>query len=674
MALRDFVQRVVNTTWGSGPHGVGGVGGTLAESIGSMDPAIARSIIESMTAGDLYATQPHLHTVVSFVARNGAQLGRHVYSRTADDGRERVRDSYAAQVLNKPNDYMTGYDLFTHLFSELALYDFALWLVVYRDGRWQIDPIPGTWIAGTKSDAFGRVAEYKIMPGAGLNPSEHFWVKSTEAVVFRGYSPAGFKTGSSAVVSLRSTLAEQVEAMKFRQQMWQRGGRIGMYLTRPADAPEWSAEGKAKFIQQWKAQWSGGGAEAGGTPLLDEGMEMKRVGFNAKEEQWLEAATLSLATVAGAYHVPPSMVGVQGATSSFASVKEFRKMLYTETLGPSVAQVEDVINQFLLPMLGEPAAHYFELNIHEKLQGDFEEQGNVLFQAVGGPYMTPNEARKRNNMAPIDGGDELLAPLNMGAAGNNGPAADAPVAPSPSGTAESADPGKTAQKPNGATHGDRARGGEASGLKAPESPALVEDLADYFARVKRVTLARIGTKEPDWWNQKKWNQELSSVLHPHLLRESAGAARRAAAGAKLDPDAYSVPRTEKFLKAVADSRADLVNATVRDHYESALEAGTDPTLVYEDTESHAKTVAGTLMTFVAGFAAVEVAKQLVPDKGPTKTWVASGLPNSRHAELDGETVPIDEPFSNGAMWPGDPVLGAEGVSNCGCGVDINYEK
>ena len=100
MALRDFVQRVVNTTWGSGPHGVGGVGGTLAESIGSMDPAIARSIIESMTAGDLYATQPHLHTVVSFVARNGAQLGRHVYSRTADDGRERVRDSYAAQVLN----------------------------------------------------------------------------------------------------------------------------------------------------------------------------------------------------------------------------------------------------------------------------------------------------------------------------------------------------------------------------------------------------------------------------------------------------------------------------------------------------------------------------------------------------------------------------------------------
>jgi len=191
-----------------------------------------------------------------------------------------------------------------------------------------------------------------------------------------------------------------------------------------------------------------------------------------------------------------------------------------------------------------------------------------------------------------------------------------------------------------------------------------------------VTLGRIGQKaEPDWWNQKKWNQELSSLLFPHLLTESAGAARRVAAGADLNPDDYSVARTENFLKSVADSRADLVNATVRDHYEEALENGTDPATVYEDTKSHAKTVSNTLLTFIGAFAAVEAAKQLVPaEKGPTKTWVASGLPNSRHAAMGGETVPIDEPFSNGAMWPGDPVLGAKGVSNCGCGVDINYDK
>jgi hypothetical protein len=40
--------------------------------------------------------------------------------------------------------------------------------------------------------------------------------------------------------------------------------------------------------------------------------------------------------------------------------------------------------------------------------------------------------------------------------------------------------------------------------------------------------------------------------------------------------------------------------------------------------------------------------------------------------MDGETAGIGEPFSNGAQWPGDPVLGAEGVANCNCGVSISF--
>jgi len=43
-------------------------------------------------------------------------------------------------------------------------------------------------------------------------------------------------------------------------------------------------------------------------------------------------------------------------------------------------------------------------------------RGNFYRLAVGGPFITPNEARKAENMAPIDGGDDLL------------PAAGAPAA------------------------------------------------------------------------------------------------------------------------------------------------------------------------------------------------------------------------------------------------------
>lgn len=676
--LASAVKAAGNVLFGTAPWQAGQPAGTPAADFSNFDPLVARSIIDGMTAGDLYATQPHLRTVVSFVARNGAQLGRHVYKRTADDGRERVRNG-VADLLEKPNDYMTGYDLFNMLFSELALYDFALWIPRLGPNGWTIDPIPGEWITGRKKgDAF-HLEGYWIK-----YPDQHqaTFVKSADVITFRGYSPNGFTTGSSAVQSLRSILAEQVAAMDFREQMWKRGGRVGMFMTRPKDAPTWSKEAKQKFIQNWRANWSGSGANAGSTPLLEDGMELKRIGFTAKEEQWLEAATLSLATVAGTYHVPPSMVGVQTAQASFASVKEFRKMLYTETLGPMVAQVESTINNFLLPFVSAPSSHYFELNIGEKLQGDFEEQGNVLFQAVGGPYMTPDEARKKVNLPPIEGGDVLLTPLNMGAAGNNGPVADEPIGTEPSGAPESAAPDKAKASPRNSTHDHHTDGHKApdSAAQVPQqaAEALEADLAEFFGRQSRSLSRAVSGKDPDWWNQKTWDQELSAILLPHLLTMSAGTARRVAGAKGLDPDLYSVAQTKNFLAAVADSKANSINLVTLKQIEDLLDAGQltpqeAVAHVFEVAEeARAKQTTTTIAAMVAAWSAVEVAKQLAADKGPTKTWVSSGRPNSRHTAMNGETVPIDEKFSNGAEWPGDPVLGPDGAANCHCGIDIHY--
>lgn len=51
-----------------------------------------------------------------------------------------------------------------------------------------------------------------------------------------------------------------------------------------------------------------------------------------------------------------------------------------------------------------------------------------------------------------------------------------------------------------------------------------------------------------------------------------------------------------------------------------------------------------------------------------KKWVSSGLSNMResHADMDGEIVGVDEPFSNGLMYPGDPNGEPEEVINCAC--------
>lgn len=133
--------------------------------------------------------------------------------------------------------------------------------------------------------------------------------------------------------------------------------------------------------------------------------------LKASDEQIVDVAKLSLATVASVYQINPVMVGLLD-NANYSNVREFRKSLYGDSLGPIIKQIEDTLNVFLLEKLGAEEGIYLEFNIDEKLRASFEEKAAVTSTAVGGPWMTRNEARAMNNMPAIEGGDELLVPLN----------------------------------------------------------------------------------------------------------------------------------------------------------------------------------------------------------------------------------------------------------------------
>ena len=81
-------------------------------------------------------------------------------------------------------------------------------------------------------------------------------------------------------------------------------------------------------------------------------------------------------------------------------------------------------------------------------------------------------------------------------------------------------------------------------------------------------------------------------------------------------------------------------------------------------------VAATTVTFASGFGSVEAARQ--NSQGATKTWrTTSSNPRSSHKRLDGETVGMDEDFSNGLAWPGG-VGDPDETAGCKCEMDINF--
>lgn len=625
-----------------------------------------------LTAAQMWSSQPHFRTVVTFVARNIAQLGLHSFERVDGTDRRRDKSSVLARTIEDVDGHTTTFELIFALVGDLALYDRAYWWAAPSsdmESGWMIRRLPPTWVEPVMANMW-EVKEYKVYMradgGAETIPAEHI-------LAFPGYHPGKMQGSSPTVDALRQTLQEQVEASAYRAQVWKRGGRVSSVIERPAGARPWSDGAREAFREDWYSKYTGRGSKAGGTPILEDGMKLTRIDFNAQEQQFVEAAKLSLTTVASAFHVNPTMIG-QNEGANYSNVREFRKMLYGDTLGPLVAQIEGRINSFLVPRMGlDRRRFYVEFNIEEKLQGNFEEQGAILQSATGGPWMTRNEARGMRNLPALEGGDELIVPLNVLTGGQ--------ASPTDSGSQNlNAAPMRLVKA--------RVKGAEFE-LKAPSAEEIPEDhqkamaevFSTFFTRQRQAVLSAAGAKASgstpagkaaDWWDGKRWDRELASDLLAVSLDVTKETALSALDAMGEDPSGYNAEQTEAFLAAVAERIARQVNAATLAQLEEA-QGGDDPDAfrhVFDVAEESRASKSGmtAAATFV-GFAMVEAARQARPQA--KKRWrVNSGNPRSSHKRVDGEEVGMNEDFSNGLPWPGSFNGDPDEVANCRCSVVI----
>lgn len=413
MGVMDWIR-----PWRSSDGGLGG----MVTSWPILD--YLDDYVNGRTVDDLWREQPHLRTVVGFLVRNVGQLTLCAYKVAPDGTRKKITTGPLAYCLRNPNPDQTPFEFLSGIVGDRALYEnaYVTTFAVEKEGMktLEIRTIRPIWLQAAQGLGPYDVQLYHVKyPEAEATTV----IPATNVIHFHGWNPVDERVGVSPVASLRATLTEQLSAMVFRNQLWERGGRVGSYLTRPADAPTWEEPERTKFKRSFSSAWSGdNGSKAGGVPLLEDGMELKRVGFAAREEQFVEASQLSLQTVAAAYYVNPTMVGLL-ENANYSNVREFRRMLYGETLGPTLEDIAQRLTARLLPLLDIPldGRTIIAFDTDTRTAGTFEESAPVISQAVGGPWMTVNEGRARGGLPKIDGGDELNKPLNITKPGDHDP-------------------------------------------------------------------------------------------------------------------------------------------------------------------------------------------------------------------------------------------------------------
>ena len=614
----------------------------------------------TLTARTLYNTQDNLAAVVNFLANSIAQLPLKVYTRDGENSRQRDRTSTAAQLLWRPNGDQTEYEFIRALAIEYFVFGCVyVWILpdANSPAGYQVRIIPTDWVTSTAKT--NNYAPDKITVVS--NGGSAIEIPRTEFVRFSTYSPGNPGGYVSPISALRQTLEEQIQAGRFRRELWKSSGRLNAQIIRPKDVQPWNDETKKAWIEAFREAWGSGGANAGKIPLMEDGMEIKPFSTSFKEQQWAESIKLSREAVAAAYGINPSLVW-HSDTQTYASSKDNARALYAECLGPVLQMLQQRINAFLLPMVGADPTTYVEFDLTEKLKGSFEERASIMQASVGGPWLTRNEARADNNLPPIDGGDELIVPLNVVMGGQ-------------------ASPQDTHMNTvSNAAVRFKAGGKGVNTMPSEDECKRVENtLSKFFKRQANSILPKLGAKSASWWDVERWDKELAKDLEPILADIAALHGEEMAD--MLDSE-YIREWAANYLKKITLSHARKINKTTYEKLLAAMESETEDEVELlkhemEEREGNESSLLGSMLarTF-AGIGTSEAARQS-REQGSTKVvlkqWVTG--PNARlsHIMMDGETVGIDDSFSNGAYWPGDDNLTPEESCGCNCTTRIIVE-
>jgi HK97 family phage portal protein len=624
------------------------------------DPGVPVSRWDDADITDVWRSQPSVRKVLDFKARLIASTSLHCYS-MAEGGRERDRTSPVARMLADPerSGATTPYAFWSRFVLDRLIYDRAAAIILDgQDGVPQLARIPARrWKPVV--DSFDRVTGVTVFDARGHGRR----LSVDQFVLVVGYAQRG-GAGTSPVTTLSDLITEMREAVTYRRGMWQRGARASMMVLR--DKPWASETARDRFLQGFR-EFSRGGSREGGTGLLEDGMKVEQLDqWSPQNVQDLEGRRLSDIEVASFFQIPPEMVGAR--QGNYSNMDAFRQMLYRDTLGPDIVEWEQAVDLGMRHYLAD--GQYVEANVEGKLRGSFQEQAAVLTQSTGGPYMLRSEARERMNLPPIDGDDELIVPLNVLVGGQSSPldgGQGRPPSPSSHSSGSKADPGVPVK------------------TRAPDSHETkhTQVMRDFFARQSRSVRAKLGAGQ-DWWDGTRWDLELTNDLTSLHLLSATVSGRSALEAAGLDPGDYDEDRTVAFLRESAARSAQDINMATLDQLVTATdtEPDADDPLPGEDKDpvqavfdaadqQRAPQIAATAVTFASGFGVVESARQR--GGSATKTWrVTSQNPRPQHKALDGQTVGLDEAFSNGLPWPGAAGSDADEVAGCKCAIDIDY--
>jgi len=354
-----------------------------------------------------------VYACVSAISETIASLPLILYKRTEDDGRERATDHPLYKVLHdQPNELQTALE-FREMMTAMVLLRGNAHAEIKRgyDGQVRsLTPIPGDRITTLQLEN-GRMA-YEVSDGKGKVRR----LLQEEVLHLRHRSENGL-VGVAPITASRETVQLALAERDHGNTTFSNGTRLSGLLKFPQKL---KADQRTALSNSWNSQY-GGGANAGKTAILEEGVEYQTVSMSMEDAQWLEARQFSVEEIARLFRVPPTIIG-DLRHGNYSNSVEMNRVFVVHTLRRHMAMWEQAISRSLLTEAGR-RIYFAEHNVEGLLRGDSSNRAEFYSKGIADGWLTLDEVRKFENLPklPNDQIKQTQAPDPQAKAPSSGP-------------------------------------------------------------------------------------------------------------------------------------------------------------------------------------------------------------------------------------------------------------
>lgn len=398
----------------------------------------------------IYASQPWIFSIANKVIRNVARLPLQSLREDPVDYQRAPlpRTHPLPNLLSRPYPRHGSFHLTEATIGSMLIYGHALWWKYRRrPGMPPIELWPLDW--ARISIQSGESVPIDYYTYRGLRGEKK--LLPDDVVHFTWWSPMGLR-GTSPLEPLRTTLQLEDAGRRYAIASFANGVRPSGALV--SDRPL-GDDAKRELRAEIDSAHS--------TPdnafrmmLLDGGLSWQAFSHNAQEAQTIEHRKLNAIEACAVYDMPPTMVQILDH-ATFSNIDEQHRMLYQDTVGPILVNIEATIAAQLLwgePQLanavdpddGEMESTLAAFNMDSVLRADLVKRAAAAAAMRAAGVYSINDLRRGEGLPPIKhaAADAVLIPLNMVAVSSAG-IVDFPriteAAPGPSG---GTDPGTAA--------------------------------------------------------------------------------------------------------------------------------------------------------------------------------------------------------------------------------------